>query len=192
MTFRFAASLVAVSVALATPALAIMEVPLGPRTPAFANAGAGLGWEPLQLPAQVRSDAFAPVSAPANWAFSSGETTRIGGVMFNVTSGPSWMLDHAGFAPLTAGHQPLSLGRMGDFGWTTRTTAGVMASDRLMFYTSVGHTTFSRPGSLAPLPPGLALIEPPTQRMDMRAGFRMELMPGLTFGAEASFAPATR
>lgn len=187
---RPALAVLGICLALSAPAFAIQEVQIGPKAPSFAAASGGMGWEPLALPGQAPSYAMTPVSMPASWAFTTGETTRIGAMMFNTTSGPSWAVSQPAFG--FGGLQPMSLGRMGDFGWTTRTTTGVMASDKLMFYTSVGSTTYNRPGALAPLPPGLALIEPPSQRMDVRAGFKVELAPGLTFGAEAAFTPATR
>lgn len=179
----------------ASPASAIQEVSIGPRAPSF--AANGLGWEPLALPGPIQgfAGAVAAGPAPGAWAFQGGETTRIGALLFNVTSGPSWaMRDGAiggGLGGL-GGFGSFGLGRMGDFGFTTRQTTGVMAADNLMFYTSVGRTTFARPGALAPMAPGLAFIEPPAQRMDVRAGFKMEVVPGVTFQMEAGFAPAIR
>ncbi len=176
---------------VATPALAIQEVSLAPRAPSFVGASSGLGWLPVSMPSApgpIQSFAGTEVKAAPAWAFSGGDTTRLGSMVFNVTNGPSWALSNNGFG---LGMGSIGLGRA-DFGFTTRSTAGVMASETLMLYTSVSRTTFSTPGSLAPLPPGLALIEPPSQRMDVRAGFKMELMPGVTFGMEAGFAPATR
>lgn len=176
----------------ASPASAIQEVSIGPRAPSF--AANGLGWEPLALPGAIQSFAGSNVAGPAAgaWAFQGGETTRIGALLFNVTSGPNWAMRDVAIGGGWGGVGSFGLGRMGDFGFTTRQTTGVMAADNLMFYTSVGRTSFSQPGALAPLPPGLAFIEPPSQRMDVRAGFKMEVVPGVTFQMEAGFAPAMR
>ncbi len=80
----------------------------------------------------------------------------------------------------------------GDLGFTTRNTTAIMASQNLMFYTSVGSTSYGSSVNIVPTAPGLSLLERPSTQMDVRAGFKMELMPGLTFGAEAAFAPSMR
>ncbi len=199
MTLR---SLTLLAVALAaSPALAIQEVPLGPRAPSFAAGSAPqMGFDPLALPGITApsSMSFTPGPElrrdPATWAFSGGETTRIGSMVFNMQSGPSWSMNNGtlgrgdfGFSRFeTLGRSPL------DFGFTSRATTGFLASETLMFYTSVGSTTWRPVGSAAPLAPGLQLLEAPSQRMDMRAGFKAELMPGVTFGLEAGFAPPAR
>lgn len=185
-------SATAALVAAALPAAAIQEVSVGPRAPSF--AANGLGWEPLALPGPIQGFAGAAAAGPAPgaWAFQGGETTRIGSMLFNVTSGPNWAMRDGAISGALGGVGSFGLGRMGDFGFTTRQTTGVMAADNLMFYTSVGRTTFSQPGALAPMAPGLAFIEPPSQRMDVRAGFKMEVVPGVTFQMEAGFAPAMR
>ncbi len=175
----------------ASPASAIQEVVLGPRAPSFAAAAsAGLGWGALPMPAPLSySEAAAPQRDPRLWAFSGGTTERVGSFLFNTSSGPSWsMAGPIGFATPLSG----ALRNFGDFGWTARSTTGVMATENLMFYTSVGQTTYRTTSSIVPLPPGLSLLERPATEMDVRAGFKMELMPGLTFGAEAAFRPATR
>jgi hypothetical protein len=93
---------------------------------------------------------------------------------------------------LGGGFSPFSLNRGGfdALGFTTRSTAAVMATESLMFYTSVGNTTSGF--SAAPVAPGLQTIEGPQSRTDVRAGFKMQLVPGLTFGMEAAFSPAQR
>ncbi len=185
-------------VATATPAFAIQEVVLGPRSPSFAAAASmGLGWEALPMPSRG-SVGFSDnqlARDPRQWAFSGGETVKMGSFLFNTSSGPSWTMASpmgfgSGFSSAFTSAFPGSFGGMGDLGWTTRTTAGVMAADNLMFYTSVGQTTFrGGSSSIIPVAPGLSLLEQPSNRTDMRAGFKMELMPGLTFGVEAAFAP---
>lgn len=182
-------ALLLAGLAAASPAFAIQEVTLGPRAPSIAAAADGVSWAPLALPAPLSGGLAAP-EAPGSWAFTGGETTRLGSIFFNVTEGPSWSMRHGPLGAFT-GFDNLSLGRP-DFGWTTRQTTGVLATDRLMLYTSVGRTTYGSGASLVPLPPGLSLLEQPYQRMDVRAGFKMELMPGLTFGMEAGVQPAMR
>ncbi len=178
--------------AAALPAFAIQEVVIGPRAPSFAAAsGAGLGWETLPLPSAGAAYSTAPQRDPRQWAFDSGKTVRLGSFLFNTTSGPSWKLAGPGtFGSSFATGFGDSFGRFGEFGFTSRATTALMASENLMFYTSVGQTTFRNTGSVIPTAPGLALIEPPNARSDIRAGFRVELMPGLTFGAEAAFSSA--
>lgn len=187
MSTRF--SLLAAALVAATPAFAIQEVVLGARAPSFAAGPvAGLGWQDLPMPGSPLSFSSVTVDRdPRQWAFTGGETIKMGSFLFNTTSGPNWAMNsplgfNSGFASPLFGARGL-----GDLGFTSRATAAVMASETLMFYTSVGQTTYSNSASLVPLPPGLALIEAPSGRSDVRAGFKMELLPGLTFGAEASF-----
>jgi hypothetical protein len=200
MTSRFALIL-APALLAAAPALAIQEVQLGPRAPSFAAGAAPMmGFDPLALPGITAPSSFgAPAfnssgpelrRDPATWAFTGGETARVGGMFINTQSGPSWTMDR--FAPLS--FSPLSsFGRSPfDVGFTTRTTAGVMATESLMFYTSMGRTTYATIGSAAPVAPGLQLLEQANQRTDLRAGFKAELMPGVTFGMEAGFAQTGR
>lgn len=190
MKMRFA--LFAVFLATTSPALAIQEVVLGPRAPSFAAAPvAGLGWQDLPMPGSSMS--FSTGSAardPRQWAFTAGETTRIGSFLFNTTSGPGWAMN----TPLGFGSAASFMGPRGfsDLGFTTRTTTGFMASENLMFYTSVGQTNFRTGPSVIPTSPGLALLEGPSARSDVRAGFKMELMPGVTVGAEAAFSQPMR
>lgn len=186
--------LLAAALAVATPASAIQEVVIGARAPSFAAGPvAGLGWQDLAMPGSAMSFSSANTARdPRQWAFSGGETVKMGSFLFNTTSGPNWAVSNAmgfnsGFASPT-----LSSRGFGDMGFTTRTTTGFMASDSLMFYTSVGQTTYRNGPSIIPSGPGLSLIEAPGGRADMRAGFKMELMPGLTFGAEAAFSQTTR
>jgi hypothetical protein len=161
-------------------ASAIQEVTLGPRAPTFAAGPAASGPLGLGLASGAASFSgmtFANTPDVPAWAFSGGRTERIGSMLFNTTSGPSWTgADRFGFGP----------GRFGDLGFTTRNTTGVMATDKLMFYTSVGSTTFNTGSGVVPVAPGLQPFQPVGQRMDARAGFRMELAPGLTFGMEAT------
>jgi len=186
--------LFAAALAAATPALAIQEVVLGARAPTFAAGPvASLGWQDLPMPGSPMSfNTGAAEHDPRQWAFSSGETVKMGALLFNMTSGPTWAVNsplgfNSGFA------SPLFISRgFGDIGFTSRATTAIMASETLMFYTSVGQTTYNNSASIIPTPPGLALIEAPSARSDVRAGFRMELMPGLTFGAEASFSQPVR
>lgn len=184
----------AAALAAATPASAIQEVVLGARAPSFAAAPmASLGWQDLPMPGSPLS--FSTGSAardPREWAFSGGETIRMGSFLFNTTSGPNWAVGSPmGFNSSFA--SPFMAPRgFNDFGFTSRTTTGFMASENLMFYTSVGQTSYRTGPSIIPTAPGLALIEAPSGRADIRAGFKMELMPGLTFGAEAAFSQPTR
>jgi hypothetical protein len=185
---------VATLLAAATPAFAIQEVVLGARAPSFAAAPiAGLGWQDLPMPGSPLSfSTSSAVRDPRQWAFTSGETLKMGSFLFNTTSGPNWALGspmgfNSAFAPSIVGSRGIN-----DLGFTTRTTAGYMASDTLMFYASVGQTSYRTGPSIIPTAPGLALIETPSGRNDMRAGFKVELMPGLTFGAEAAFSQPTR
>jgi hypothetical protein len=178
----------------ASPAFAIQEVSVGPRLPSFAAAPIGA------LPAGVgainglafNGQAFNGLSSHGaaevpGWAFGSGRTERIGSVLYNTTSGPAWMgADSLGFGSSSFGASRFGASRFGDLGFTTRNTAGVMATDKLMFYTSVGSTTFNTGSSIVPVAPGLQPFQPIGQRMDARAGFKMELAPGLTFGMEAT------
>jgi hypothetical protein len=169
---------------VATPAAAIQEVTLSPRAPSFATGqGASLGWETLAMPGAAPS--FAPAPAlrdPRGWAFTSGKTEQVGAFLFNTTTGPNWAMGGP-FGGLSA---------FRDLGFTTRQTTAVMAAENLMFYTSLGRTTFaSGPSAVVP-PIGLGLTSTPSAQMDMRAGFKVELMPGFTFQAEAAFAPAMR
>jgi hypothetical protein len=190
MKTRFA--ILAITLAAATPAFAIQEVVLGARAPSFAAGPVmGFGWQDLPMPGSPMS--FATSSAardPRQWAFTGGETLKMGSFLFNTTSGPNWAVGGMG----GLGFSSPSIGPRGfaDMGYTTRTTTGFMASESLMFYTSVGQTTYRSGPSVIPVPPGLALIEAPSGRSDVRAGFKMELMPGLTFGAEAAFIQPTR
>jgi hypothetical protein len=184
------------TVAIATPSFAVQEVVFGARAPSFAAGPvAGLGWQDLPMPGSPMSFAGQGQGAlrdPRQWAFTSGETLRMGSFLFNTTSGPNWaMANPMGFG---SGLSSSMFGSRGfaDMGFTTRNTTGFMASDTLMFYTSVGQTTFRNGPSIIPTAPGLALIEAPSGRTDVRAGFKMELMPGLTFGAEAAFSQPTR
>jgi hypothetical protein len=182
------------ALAAATPAFAIQEVVLGARAPTFAAGPvASLRWQDLPMPGSPMSfSAGAAERDPRQWAFSSGETVKMGALLFNKTAGPAWAMNgplgvDSGFA------SPLFSARgFGDMGFTSRATTAIMASETLMFYTSVGQTTYNTSASIIPTPPGLALIEAPSARSDVRAGFRMELMPGLTFGAEASFSQSVR
>lgn len=184
----------AAALTLATPAFAIQEVVLGARAPSFAAAPMnGLGWQDLPMPGSPLS--FSTGAAPRDprtWAFTSGETVKMGSFLFNTTSGPNWSLGqpmgfNSAFSPSVVGSRSFN-----DLGFTSRTTAAYMASDTLMFYTSVGQTSYRTGPSIIPTAPGLALIEAPSGRADVRAGFKMELMPGLTFGAEAAFSQPTR
>ena len=185
-------AILAASLAAATPALAIQEVVLGPLAPTFAAASSmGLGWERLQAPAFTGGMAADIVAErdPRQWAFSGGTTEKLGSFLFNTMSGPSWAMNN-GFGPASGMG---SFGRgFGDMGFTTRNTTAIMANPNLMFYTSVGATTYGTGASIIPTAPGLSLLERPSTQMDVRAGFKMELMPGLTFGAEAAFAPSMR
>jgi hypothetical protein len=188
-------SLIAAVALCATPALAIQEVPVSPRAPSFAVGGAAYAPLPLAGPLSFAQPDVDAGRDPRVWAFSGGETSRVGSLLFNTTSGPSWRMD--GFGPMSA--VPMSFAPMGRsfgdpaFGWTTRQTAGVLAAPNLMFYTSVGRTDFGPARSALPSgPPGLALSEQTGPRMDMRAGMKMELMPGVVFGMEAAFSPAQR
>lgn len=192
MTSRILALMAAL--AAATPASAIQEVMLGARAPSFAAGPiAGLGWQDLPMPGSALSFSTASTARdPREWAFAGGETIKMGSFLFNSTSGPSWAVSSPmGFGSSFA--SPLMGSRgIGDFGFTTRATTGFMASENLMFYTSVGQTSYRNGPSVIPSAPGLALIEAPSGRADVRAGFKMELMPGLTFGAEAAFSQPTR
>ncbi len=179
----------AAAFAAATPASAIQEVVLGARAPSFAAAPiAGLGWQDLPMPGSPLSFSSGSTARDARqWAFTSGETLKMGSFLFNTTSGPNWSLgDPMGFS---SSFSPSIVGSRGfnDLGFSTRATAAYMASDTLMFYTSVGQTSYRNGPSIIPVAPGLALTEGPSGRSDVRAGFKMELMPGLTFGAEAAF-----
>jgi hypothetical protein len=185
MMNRFAAPLLALAV-LATPAVAIQEVTLGPRAPSFVASGAGMGWEALPLPGVPAALTASEWREAPRWAFQGGETQRLGSFLFNTRSGPNWAADGGlGFSPFS-----LSRGGFDALGFTTRSTAAVMATESLMFYTSVGNTTSGF--SAAPVAPGLQTIEGPQSRTDVRAGFKMQLVPGVTFGMEAAFSPAQR
>jgi hypothetical protein len=190
MTTRFA--IVAAALAAATPALAIQEVVLGPRAPSFAAASSmGLGWERLQAPVFTGGMAAGIVAErdPRLWAFSGDTIEKLGSFLFNTTSGPSWAINNG--LGLGSGMGPFARG-FGDLGFTTRNTTAIMASPNLMLYSSVGSTIYGSGASIIPTAPGLSLLERPSTQMDVRAGFKMELMPGLTFGAEAAFAPSMR
>ena len=184
---KISVAILAGSIAAATPASAIQEVVLGPRAPSFAAVSSmGLGWERLQAPAFTGGTAERD---PRQWAFAGGTTEKLGSFLFNTASGPSWAVNN-GFG-LSSGMGSFARG-FGDLGFTTRNTTAIMASQSLMFYTSVGATTYGSGASIIPTAPGLSLLERPSTQMDVRAGFKMELMPGLTFGAEAAFAPSMR
>ncbi len=196
-TMKMRCAILAAFLAAATPALAIQEVVLGPLAPTFAAASSmGLGWERLQAPAFTGGMAAGIVAErdPRLWAFTGGTTEKLGSFLFNTTSGPSWAMNNGfgnnGFG-LASGMGSLGRG-FGDLGFTTRNTTAIMANPNLMFYTSVGATTYGTGTNIIPTAPGLSLLERPSTQMDVRAGFKMELMPGLTFGAEAAFAPSMR
>jgi hypothetical protein len=196
MTFRSLAIGCLAAAAFAGPAAAIQEVRLGARAPSFAAGGAPqMGFDPTALPGITAPQSFdlgsgAARRDPATWAFSGGETAHVGSLFLNTQSGPNFLMSRPGdlgFSPLASfGRGPF------DMGFTTRSTAGVLAAENLMFYTSVGRTTWNTIGSAAPVAPGLQLLETPSQRVDMRAGFKAEIMPGLTFGLEAGFAAPAR
>jgi hypothetical protein len=190
------------SLLLAGPAAAIQEVVLGRRAPSFAAAAsAGLGWETLPMPLSAPVQAFetpgigTSARDPRRWAFTSGETVRTGSFLFNTSSGPSWsMASPLGFSSSMSRFGGLGGGfggGLGDLGFTTRSTSAVMAAENLMFYTSVGRTTYGGGASAVPSI-GLGVSMTPATQMDVRTGFKMELMPGLTFGAEAAFSQPTR
>jgi hypothetical protein len=186
------AATAAAVLAAANPAFAIQEVTLGARAPSFASGPmASLGWQDLPMPGSPLSfSGGAAARDPRQWAFSGGETVRIGSFLFNTTSVPNWAPGNAGafgFASSLIGSR-----RFEHFGFTTQATAGFMASENLMFYTSVGQTSYRNAPPVVPVAPGLSLIEAPSGRSDVRAGFKMELMPGLTFGAEAGFSQPSR
>jgi hypothetical protein len=195
---RFAVLIASSALLLAGPAAAIQEVVLGPRAPSFAAAAStGLGWETLPMPSSAPVQAFeAPgfgTSArdPRQWAFTSGETVRMGSLLFNTSSGPSWsMASPLGFSSSMLRFGGLG-GGFGDLGFTTRSTSAVMAAENLMFYTSVGRTTYGGGASAVPSI-GLGVSMSPATQMDVRTGFKMELMPGISFGMEAAFQPAPR
>jgi hypothetical protein len=167
----------------AVPAAAIQEVTLGPRAPTLSTAPApGLGWGMAPSAASLAP----PPGFTQGFTTFDGGPAKAGALMLSTTSGPSWATTSPmGFSSFGSGIGS-SFGRA-DLGWTTRSTAGVMATDTLMFYTSVGQTNWRNGSGVVPSAPGLALIEGPSVRNDVRAGFKMELMPGLSFGMEAAF-----
>lgn len=199
---RFAVLITSTALLLASPAAAIQEVVLGPRAPSFAAAAsAGLGWETLPMPSSAPMQAFeasgfgTSARDPRQWAFTSGETVRTGSFLFNASSGPSWsMASPLGFSSSMSRFGGLGGGfggGLGDLGFTTRSTSAVMAAENLMFYTSVGRTTYGGGASAVPSI-GLGVSMSPAAQMDVRTGFMMELMPGISFGMEAAFQPAPR
>lgn len=189
---RFAPVL-AVGLLLAQPAFAIQEVILGPRAPTLSTAPApGFGWG--MAPAAQPGATFLPGFGGSGAALAPDDAPKAGSFQFSTQSGPSWSMGGGvaglGLSSFGASSFGPSFSRP-EFGWTTRSTVSVMATDTLMFYSSVGQTSFGGSATV-PTAPGLALIEGPTVRNDVRAGFKMELAPGLSFGMEAAFSQGAR
>jgi hypothetical protein len=188
------AALIGLGVLAAPSAFAIQEVTLGPKAPSFAASGLGWGMGPAMsgyATSPAAGGAFSPGFGLSSFSSPGGEPLKAGAFQFSTRSGPAWAMEEgAGFGAFGVGF-PGSIGR-GGFGFSTRSTASVMATDALMFYSSVGQTTFDTRASLVPTPPGLALLETPSARTDLRAGFRFEVMPGVSFGMEAGVSAPSR
>ena len=188
------AGLIGLGLLAAPSTFAIQEVTLGPKAPSFAAPGLGWGMGPASSsPASspAAGGAFSPGLGLSSFTSPGGEPLKAGAFHFSTRSGPAWAMEEgAGFGAFGVGF-PGAMAR-GGFGFSTRSTASVMASDTLMFYSSAGQTRFDMRPALVPTPPGLALLETPSARTDMRAGFRFEVMPGVSFGMEAGVSASSR